>query len=147
MKILVLAAALLLPLTAYAHDNHDAGIGQPGKATAKTRVVKITMAAPMRFTPARINVTGGETVRFVLTNTDDRAHEFMLGEIKALQAHAVEMQKHPEMVHDEDNAITLLPGQTGELVWTFPKSGVVDFACLLPGHFEAGMQGRVEVRP
>lgn len=146
MKNSVLLAALLLPLTAYAHDNHDTGIGQPGRATAKTRVVTVTMQAPMRFTPASIRVKGGETVRFVLTNTDDRAHEFMLGEIGALKAHAAEMQKHPEMVHDEPNAITLLPGQSGELVWTFPTSGVVDFACLLPGHFEAGMQGRVEVR-
>jgi len=147
MKNLVLTAVLLLPVAAFAHDDHDAGIGQPGKATAKTRMVKVAMAAPMRFTPAKVSVKGGETVRFVLTNTDDRAHEFMLGEITALQAHAAEMKKHPEMVHDEANAITLLPGQTGELVWTFPKSGVVDFACLLPGHFEAGMQGRVEVRP
>jgi uncharacterized cupredoxin-like copper-binding protein len=146
MKAFILLAALLLPAVAFAHDSHDAGIGQPGKATAKTRVVRISMAAPMRFTPASVKVAAGETVRFVLTNTDDRAHEFMLGEIKALQAHAVEMQKHPEMVHDEANAITLLPGQSGELVWTFPKSGVVDFACLLPGHFDAGMQGRIEVR-
>lgn len=152
MPSLFLKSALVLAMAgtavpALAHDPKMAArIGEPGKAGAAARVVKIDMHAPMKYSPATITVRGGETIRFIVTNSDNRVHEFMLGEMKDLQAHAKEMQKHPEMIHDEPNAITVEPGKTGELVWTFPKSGKVDFACLLPGHFEAGMKGHVEVK-
>lgn len=145
--IFILSAVITLSAAsaALAHDPPAAKIGEPGDAAAVTRTIEVRMQAKMQFSPASIRVRGGETVRLVLTNTDDRTHEFMLGEIKELRAHAAVMQKHPEMIHDEPNAITVAAGQTGELIWKFPKSGRVDFACLLPGHFEAGMKGAVQV--
>lgn len=49
------------------------------------------------------------------------------------------------MVHKEANQITLAPGQRGGIVWQFAKAGTVTYACLVPGHKEAGMVATVEV--
>jgi uncharacterized cupredoxin-like copper-binding protein len=148
MKRIAFAATLLATSTAWAHgpDAHPGGIGEPGSAAAVGRTIQVEMHDSMRFTPPTITVKRGETVRFVVHNAGARVHEFMLGEIGELRSHAEVMRKHPEMIHDEPNAVTVEPGKTAELVWKFTQAGKVDFACLLPGHFEAGMQGRVEVR-
>ena len=144
----VLAAILLAAAPAVAHQPVRASpTGEPGKAGAVTREIAVTMAEKMRFLPSSIAVRRGETVRFVVKNDDIEPHEFMLGEIAALQQHAAHMRLHPTMQHDEPNAITLLPGQSGALVWRFTHAGIVDFACLIPGHFEAGMKGDIEVTP
>lgn len=74
-------------------------------------------------------------------------HEMVLGTLDELQKHAALMRKFPEMEHDDPNAVSIEPGQTGELVWRFTKTGDFDFACLVPGHFEAGMRGKIVVRP
>lgn len=143
---LALAAAIALSTAAIAHspESHSA-IGEPGQASAVTRTIEVRMSDAMRFHPEKISVKRGETVRFVVRNDGLEPHEFMLGEIKALQEHAEVMRKHPTMVHDEPNAITVNPSQTGELIWKFTKSGRVDFACLIPGHFEKGMKGDIQV--
>jgi uncharacterized cupredoxin-like copper-binding protein len=120
-------------------------VGEPGKASAVTGTIAVKMSDTMRFHPEKIAVKRGETIRFVVTNDGIEPHEFMLGEIKALQEHAEVMRKHPTMVHDEPNAITVNPSQTGELIWKFTTSGRVDFACLIPGHFEKGMKGDIRV--
>lgn len=135
--------------TALAHGpaEHDSPTGMPGEAAAVTRVVNVSMNDKMRFSPDSIAVKRGETVRFVVKNDGFEPHEFMLGELKALIEHAKVMKQHPTMVHDEPNAITVSPGQSGELIWRFTRNGRVDFACLIPGHFEAGMKGNIKVTP
>ena len=52
----------------------------------------------------------------------------------------------PPMEHDDPNAVSVEPGKTAEFAWTFAKSGSFDFACLVPGHLEAGMKGKINVR-
>ena len=137
---------LSLTGTALAHEGlHE--IGEPGEATAAKRTVKVTMSDNMRFQPSTVVVKRGETVRFVVKNVGETKHEFMLGTIEALKEHAKLMQKFPEMEHEEPNAVTVAPGKTGELVWKFSKAGKVDFACLVPGHYEAGMRGQIAVSP
>ena len=49
------------------------------------------------------------------------------------------------MEHADDNMVRVAPGKTGEVIWQFTKAGKVNFACLQPGHFDAGMQGVVTV--
>jgi uncharacterized cupredoxin-like copper-binding protein len=141
-----LAATTAVPVAAMAHgpEGHSP-VGEPGKMNAVNRTVEVKMSDTMRFHPEKISVKRGETVKFVVKNDGLEPHEFMLGEIKALQEHAEVMRKHPTMVHDEPNAITVNPSQTGELVWKFTKAGRVDFACLIPGHFEKGMKGDIQV--
>lgn len=149
----ILGAALAGAILAGASPVHaDAGhahgtmsIGRPGKAQQATRTVEVVMDDEMRFTPAKIGVRRGETVRFVVRNVGQMKHEFMLGTAQELKAHAAVMQKHPEMEHDDPNAVTVEPGKTGEVVWQFTRAGRFMFGCLMPGHYEAGMIGHLQV--
>ena len=126
---------------------HEAGeaIGKPSVAAKATRTVQVDMADSMRFTPANISVKQGETVRFVIKNSGQVKHELVLGTEKGLKEHYEVMKKNPEMEHDDPNMVALAPGKSGEVVWQFTKAGKVDFACLQPGHYDAGMKGAVNV--
>lgn len=155
IKILTLTAMLSLGAVsnsvlasgthAGGHDGSDAAIGVPGKAAKVTRTIAVSMTDNMRFTPARISVSRGETIRFKVINAGKIKHELVLGTKKELEEHYKAMMKFPEMEHDDENMITLAPAKTGEIVWRFTKSGRVDFACLQPGHYDAGMKGQVLV--
>ena len=143
---------LAVSLTATAAGNHVGGhghdespIGQPGVASKVTRTIRLDMTDNMRFTPSNISVKQGETIRFVLKNTGQLKHEFSLGTPEELKEHYEVMKKFPDMEHDEPNKISLAPGKQGEVIWKFTKSGAVHFACLIPGHYDAGMKGQVRV--
>lgn len=124
----------------------DSAAGQPGDAAKVTRTIELVMDDTMRFTPSQFNVKPGETVRFFIKNNGKIPHEMVIGSVAELKEHAAMMQKMPEMKHAEPNMITVNPGQKGGLVWQFPQAtGTVDFACLVPGHMEAGMVGKVKV--
>jgi uncharacterized cupredoxin-like copper-binding protein len=99
----------------------------------------------MRYTPAEVQVRQGETVRFVVKNKGQIKHELSLGTEKELLEHLEVMRKFPDMEHDEPGKVNLAPGKQGEIIWQFTKAGVVNFACLMPGHYEAGMKGAVSV--
>ena len=127
------------------HGHSNAAIGVPGDASKVSRSIAIDMSDAMRFTPSQIRVKRGETIRFVVKNSGQLKHEFNLGTEKDLKAHYELMKKFPEMEHDEPNIASVAPGGTGEVVWQFTKAGTVSFACLHPGHYEAGMKGQVKV--
>lgn len=127
------------------HDQAGAAIGEAGQARQVTRTVQVEMRDNMQFVPSSVSVKQGETVRIVVKNTGQLTHEIVLGSEKDLQAHAELMKKFPEMEHAEPNMLTLAAGKTGELLWKFSRAGVVNFACLQPGHFDAGMKGQVRV--
>lgn len=127
-------------------DEHASAVGKPGDAAKVTRTMAVDMNDTMRFTPEKINVKKGETIKFVVKNSGKITHEMVLGSMKELQEHAAMMKKMPGMVHADDNMVTVEPGKTGEIIWQFTKAGKFDFACLQPGHFEAGMKGNVAVK-
>jgi uncharacterized cupredoxin-like copper-binding protein len=104
------------------------------------------MSDAMRFTPSAFTVKPNETVRFVISNGSKVLHEMVIGTAEELQKHAELMRKFPEMEHDEAYMAHVKPGKRGEIVWHFTKPGEYSFACLVPGHFEAGMVGRLVVR-
>lgn len=146
----ILAITLGAASAASAAGNHGGGhhespIGKPGVAAKVTRTIAVDMASGMRFKPSDIQVKKGETIRFVLKNTDTVKHEFSLGTEKELLEHYEVMKKFPNMEHDEPNKISLAPGKQGEVIWQFTNAGAVDFACLHPGHYDAGMKGQVKV--
>ncbi|MEO8158431.1 MAG: cupredoxin family protein [Betaproteobacteria bacterium] len=128
------------------HDGHAATLGEPGNPDKVSRTIEVRMSDAMRFSPSSIKVKRGETIKFVLTNTGRVKHEMVLGSIEELREHAALMQKFPDMEHADPNMVTVEPGKTGELVWRFTRAGTFDFACLQPGHFEAGMVGKVSVK-
>ena len=124
---------------------HGEAIGKPGVVAKATRTVNVDMTDGMRFNPSSIDVKQNETVRFVVTNSGKLKHELVLGTEKELKEHYEVMKKNPEMEHADPNMVTLAAGKTGEIVWQFTKAGKVDFACLQPGHYDAGMKGAVSV--
>lgn len=112
-----------------------------------SRSVAVAMGDDMRFTPSSLQVTAGETVRMVLTNRGQVDHELVIGTPAELKTHAQAMREGHAHAHAGAGAaaIRLAPGATGELVVTFREAGPLEFACLIPGHFEAGMRGGIAV--
>ena len=149
----ILAGGVLLHACVWAGGTHDAdrglgeAIGKPGNPAKANQSVSVEMSDDMKFSPTNVRVRRGETIRFIVHNSGKVKHEFVLGTEKALKEHYEMMKKFPEMEHADPNMVTVAPGETGEVVWTFTKSGQVDFACLQPGHYEAGMKGRISVQP
>lgn len=146
----LLAAMTLAASTAFASGKHAGGHdnstpSEPGIAANVTRTIQVDAADNMRFTPSDVTVKKGETIRFVIKNSGKVPHEFSLGTEQELKEHYEEMKKFPGMEHEEANKISLKPGQQGEVIWRFTKAGVVHFACLHVGHYEAGMKGQVKV--
>ena len=119
--------------------------GIAGDAKSVNRTIEIHMVDTMRFSPDQIVVKQGETIRFVHKNDGKIMHEFVIGTKKELDDHAALMQKFPNMEHDEPYMVHVAPGKTGEVIWTFNRAGDFDFACLIPGHYQAGMVGKVQV--
>jgi len=159
--ILVAFAALTCHVGAFAHGNEghpgaarpydaakveDTSFGREGDRAKATRTVRLDMSDAMRFTPAEITVKRGETVKLVATNRGQVLHEMVLGTSDELKKHAEMMKKFPDMEHDEPHMAHVKPGESGEIVWQFTKAGEFQFACLIPGHFEAGMVGKVTVK-
>ena len=151
IRAALLAVALGLSTSAalaggqHAGGHHNPAIGEPGVASRVTRTIDVEAADTMRFTPANITVKRGETVRFRIRNSGQLPHEFSLGTEKDLLDHYEVMKKFPGMEHAEPNQISLKPGEQGEIIWRFTKAGVVHFACLHVGHYDAGMKGQVRV--
>ena len=129
----------------HGHDNEESAIGKPGVVAKVGRTVTVEMSDTMRYTPADIQVKQGETVRSVVKNLGKVKHEMSMGTEKELLEHLEQMKKFPDMEHDEPSKLSLAPGKQGEIVWQFTKAGAVNFACLMPGHFEAGMKGAIKV--
>ncbi|HKX43220.1 MAG TPA: cupredoxin family protein [Burkholderiaceae bacterium] len=124
----------------------ETAFGREGNPKKVQRTIKVEMTDTMRFTPERIAVKRGETVRFVVHNGGQLLHEMVLGTKEAIAEHAELMKKFPEMEHADANIAHVRPSATGEIVWQFTKAGEFRFACLQPGHFEAGMVGSVTVK-
>lgn len=129
--------------TSLVKEQKDWGIA--GDLKNAKRTIEVKMLDSMRFSPERIEVKQGETVRFVVRNDSKVVHEFVIGTKAENDAHAEMMMKHPGMEHDEPYMAHVAPGKTGEIVWTFNRPGSFDFACLIAGHYQAGMVGKIEV--
>ena len=166
------AAFPLAPVALAAGDHagghgHATGIGQPGEASEAARTVEITMHDNY-YEPESVSVGEGETVRFVVRNEGDLVHEFNIGteamhaahqeEMEMMVAHGVIVGDHIDhdmmkmdmgnghtMEHDDPNSVLLEPGQSAEIVWTFTTDADLEFACNVPGHYEAGMTGEIEI--
>lgn len=173
-RALLAAAALALPGAALAAGSHSGGhghgdghgggmsFGQPAEAAAADRTIEIEMGDSF-YRPERLSLRPGETVRFVVRNKGELLHEFNLGTAAMHAAHQEEMMEMMDSgamtatgldrsamgdgsghAHDDPNSVLVEPGETRELVWTFSKTTELEFACNVPGHYEAGMHGEVE---
>lgn len=159
LLLALLASTVGLSATAPAHAHGDATHAKPansikkeqkpwgiaGDAKAAKRTVTLTMLDTMRFSPDKIRVKQGETINIVIKNAGAMLHEFVIGTPKELEEHAALMVKFPDMEHDEPYMAHVPAGKTGRIVWTFNQAGEFDFACLIAGHYSAGMRGKIVV--
>ena len=175
-KFLVAAAVMSMSATAFAAGSHgdghggghSASSGEPGKASEASRTITVEMY-DMYYEPESIAVTPGETVRFVVKNEGNLVHEFNIGSPEAHESHQKEMMMMVEhgaiqgdkinmdnmnmdmgdgkpMKHDDPNSVLLEPGQSKEVVWKFSEESNIEFACNVPGHYQAGMYGDVNFK-
>jgi uncharacterized cupredoxin-like copper-binding protein len=151
--------ALAIPTGAWAnHGDHHEGhhhkdgtfsAGEPGDPKRMARIVQITMRetdGKMLFVPQQVNVKRNDQVKFVLRNDGELDHEFVLATTAENLMHAEAMKKNPDMEHDDPNGKRLAPRGSGEILWRFTKAGEFEFACLIPGHRDGGMVGKVVVK-
>ena len=110
------------------------------------RAADVRAATAPHAMPGDIVVRRGETVRFVVHNDGQVMHEMVIGSIKDLKEHAELMRKFPGMEHDEAYMAHVAPGKQGEIVWQFTQAGEFHYACLIPGHMEAGMISKITVK-
>ncbi|UYN94522.1 MAG: cupredoxin family protein [Enhydrobacter sp.] len=133
----------------YGHTGHEeTEFGKPGDPRKPARVVQVVMLekdGKMLFIPDRIRIRKGEQVRFLLRNNGEIDHEFVVGTVEENLKHMKEMEKNPDMEHDDPNARRLKPRQSGEILWHFTRAGTFDFSCMIPGHRPAGMFGVITV--
>ncbi|HVE51777.1 MAG TPA: cupredoxin family protein [Ramlibacter sp.] len=150
------AALALAGGPAFAHENHavkkapavqkeQKPWGIAGDAQDANRTIEVAMSDDMRFMPSLIEVKQGETVKFVVRNKGKVLHEMVIGDRKTLDEHAALMIKFPGMEHDEPYMAHVAAGKQGALVWNFNRPGEFDFACLIAGHYQAGMVGKIRV--
>jgi uncharacterized cupredoxin-like copper-binding protein len=131
----------------HVHTTYSAG--EPGDPAKPARTINVNMReadGKMLFAPDRIEVRRGEQIRFLLRNSGELEHEFVLATTEENLKHAEEMKNNAEMGHDDPNAKRLLPRKSKELVWKFTKAGTFEYGCLIPGHREAGMAGTIVVK-
>jgi uncharacterized cupredoxin-like copper-binding protein len=155
---IALFAATLLSASALAGEDpaghkHSHGqsfsAGEPGDPKKPSKIVQVTMGerdGKMLFVPARLEVKKGDQIKFLLRNNGELEHEFVLASTADNLKHAEDMEKDPGMAHEEQNGRELAPKTTSEMVWKFTKAGEFEYACLIPGHRDAGMTGTIVVK-
>lgn len=126
-------------------STEETAFGRKGSPEKVTRTIRVDMADTMRYSPDTVTVKKGETIRFVIKNSGQQMHELVIGTEKELTEHAELMRKFPTMEHDEPYMAHVQPGKEEAILWQFTKPGEFHFGCLIPGHFEAGMKGRIVV--
>lgn len=131
---------------ATAQTSEEKVFGREGDAKKVSRTVKVEMADTMRYSPSEITVKIGETLRIDAKNSGKTMHEIVLGTMKELKEHSALMKKNPGMEHGDPYMAHVAPGKTEHIVWQFTKPGEFYYGCLIPGHFEAGMIGKVIVK-
>lgn len=157
----LLALLPLFPAAAYAHDGHSHGShssafagGGPGGAANVSRTITI-VATDSTFSPARVSVKDGETIKFVVRNEGKLVHELTIGTRDMQAEHQREMlgfavsgaieadrvDRSKIGAHSHGNNVLLEPGEAGEVIWTFAKTAELEFGCNVPGHYESGMKG------
>jgi uncharacterized cupredoxin-like copper-binding protein len=155
MRIIAILGLALLPTFAWAgtgdpgHNHKTFSAGTPGDPLKPARTVEVTMReadGSMSFTPDRIEVRRGEQIKFALKNAGTQDHEFMLATKGENVTHGKLMERFPEMEHDDPNGKRLAPQTSSDIVWKFTKKGSFEFACLIPGHYQAGMHGSILVK-
>jgi uncharacterized cupredoxin-like copper-binding protein len=128
--------------------SHEMEIGQPGnKHINRSVTVKMSETENgMIFKPDQLSFKAGQTIKIKLINKGEFEHEFVMDTMAAIVKHKAMMEDSPDMNHSDPNSLRLGPNEKGEILWTFSNAGTFEFACLIPGHYEAGMHGEISIK-
>ena len=133
-------------------EGHDDGghkmsaVGMPAKTGDATKTITVDLLDTMKFNFSYLDdIKKGDIVKFVVMNKGKITHEFGIGSIEEQTAHRKMMQSMPGMKHEDGATVSVEPGKSKEIVWQFMGDSTVQFACNVPGHFEAGMHAVVEL--
>ena len=113
--------------------------GCAGGTANETRTIEVTMTDDLRYDPDEINVSIGESVRFVVTNAGGAVHEFLIGSAQQQEVFEQEMADEHGGEHAAEAGVTVDPGQTAEFTYTFVEAGELLVGCHQPGHYDGGM--------
>lgn len=138
-----------------AHDEgeaaHDEGAEDMAEMEAD-RTIEVALTE-FAFGTDPITVSAGETIEFVITNAGAIEHEFRLSNDERIAehiagGHAAHEEEEGTGGHSEnaDQLIVVPPGETASLIVMFGEDTSIytDVVCLIPGHFEAGMEAGLE---
>ncbi len=164
----VIAATFAAGMAAAGEGHTSNGeIGAEGDPASVSRTIEISLYDAY-YEPEELSIKEGQTVRFVITNKGEAVHEFNIGTAEMHIAHQPEMEMMVDHgvlevdrinwdaakamqasmghgMHEEPNSVLLEPGQTAELIWMFPEHAELEFACNVPGHYDAGMVGEIDL--
>ena len=167
MKIItILLTILFLNSVAYADKNMK--IGSKGDETDVTRVIKVVMYDNY-YEPSSFQIKEGETIKFEVENAGMLVHEFNIANKMMHMKHQPEMVKMAEngillafsidkekmkkmakmdksMGHSHSNSVLLEPKQKGDIIWKFDDAVNIEVACNVPGHYQAGMIAKVNIK-
>ena len=143
-------------------------IGEKGDPSKIDRTIQIEMYDNYYY-PTQIEVKKGETIKFIVKNLGELVHEYNIGtkemhikhqpemaklvEHEILLADKIDHEKMKKMAkkdhslgHSHSNSVLLEPNETGEIIWKFSKDISLEMACNMPGHYETGMVGKINIK-
>ena len=147
VRTALFAVGMLLGLPTLPASAEETAFGREGDPAKVSRTIEVEVNDHLRYRPGEISVRQNETIRFEVKNSGRQIHGMVLGTMAQLKEQVRSARTDPDMQLDEVHAVRVPPGSTGALVWQFTQTGEFSYTCLMPGHFEAGMIGRIKVLP
>ena len=167
MKTITIIFTLLF-LNSLAFADKNMKIGSKGNVADVTRVIKVIMYDNY-YEPSSFQIKEGETIKFEVENAGMLVHEFNIANKMMHMKHQPEMIKMAEngillafsidkekmkkmakmdksMGHSHSNSVLLEPKQKGDIIWKFENAVNIEVACNVPGHYQAGMIAKVNIK-
>ena len=159
---------IFLFLHSFAYADKNMKIGSKGKESEVSRVIKVVMYDNY-YEPSSFQIKSGETIKFEVENAGELVHEFNIANKMMHKKHQPEMEKMVEneilfadsidkvkmkkmakmdksMGHSHSNSVLLEPKQKGDIIWKFENAVNIEVACNVPGHYQAGMIAKVNIK-
>jgi uncharacterized cupredoxin-like copper-binding protein len=167
MRLIKILLALLF-INSFAYADKNMKIGSKGSVNEVSRVIKVVMYDNY-YEPSSFQINAGETIKFEVENAGELVHEFNIANKMMHIKHQPEMEKMVEneilfadsidkdkmkkmakmdksMGHSHSNSVLLEPKQKGDIIWKFDNAVNIEVACNVPGHYQAGMIAKVNIK-
>jgi len=167
MKIVKLLF-ILMCFNSLAYADKNMKIGSKGNENDISRVIKVIMYDNY-YEPSSFQINAGETIKFEIENAGELVHEFNIANKMMHIKHQPEMEKMVDneilfadsidknkmkkmskidksMGHSHSNSVLLEPKQKGNIIWRFDNAVNIEVACNVPGHYQAGMIAKVNIK-